>query len=94
PLAIKLSRRLGLTQSAPATPATGGDVLPVNVNLTIFAELAARYRPKPYAGRVLVVHAEDRGPEYRQNPTLGWEDLAAFGADVVFVPGDHMTLMR
>ncbi|MFX8254346.1 hypothetical protein ABTL28_19165, partial [Acinetobacter baumannii] len=64
------------------------------VNLTIFAELAARYRPKPYAGRVLVVHAEDRGPEYRQNPTLGWEDLAAFGADVVFVPGDHMTLMR
>ena len=88
PLANKLKRRL----PQPAAPQDGQP--PPNANLDIFARLAGRYRPKPYAGRVLVVHAEDRGQEYRANPTLGWEDLAAFGAEVMFVPGDHMTFMR
>lgn len=94
PLVTRLSRHRAVAPAGAVASTAGNEPLPVNHNLTIFAELAARYRPKPYAGRVLVVHAEDRGLEYRKNPTLGWEDLSAFGADVVFVPGDHMSFMR
>lgn len=99
PLLMKLKRRLpaAATGAPNATAGEAGahaDVVPVNHNLAIFARIASRYRPKPYAGRVLVVHADQRGAEYLANPTLGWEELAAFGAEAVFVPGDHMSFMR
>ena len=42
-----------------------------------------------YPGRVVVLRAEDGLPG---EPDLGWGALAAGGADVRTVPGDHRTL--
>ena len=63
-------------------------------NLALFADLADRYKPGPYNGRVLIVYAEERGLEYRANATLGWEDVALDGVEVRYVPGNHMTFMH
>ena len=63
-------------------------------NLALFAEIAEKYKPGPYKGRVLIVYAEERGREYRSNATLGWEDVAGDGVEVRYVPGDHMSFMH
>jgi amino acid adenylation domain-containing protein len=65
------------------------------------AEAMARFRPEPYAGRVLLVRAalvaEEDAPRMprraRHDPTLGWDDLCAGGVDVRFVDGDHVTML-
>jgi thioesterase domain-containing protein/non-ribosomal peptide synthetase component F len=56
------------------------------------AAVAQSYRPGSFDGRLVLLHARERGIEYRSNPTLGWEQVARHVV-VSFVPGDHMTLM-
>ena len=48
----------------------------------------ARYRGRPYAGRVTVFVNEEL---YGTDPTLRWTDLAAGGIEVHSIPGNHST---
>jgi len=52
---------------------------------------AARYRPEPYDGEVLLFRAEG---DAAAGETLGWERLARGGLRVVPVSGLHSRMMR
>jgi thioesterase domain-containing protein/acyl carrier protein len=52
------------------------------------------YVPKMYPGRIVLFRARVR-PLFRlHGDDLGWNDLAAGGAEVILVPGDHWTMLR
>jgi thioesterase domain-containing protein len=90
-------RRLGgvrprAQQNADAVALKSAPDLPAD-NLALFDALGDRYAPRPFAGNVLVFHAEERGAEYRATPMLGWDAVAA-NVEVAFVPGDHMTFIK
>jgi amino acid adenylation domain-containing protein len=55
---------------------------------------AARdYRPKPYAGNVVLVRAGDAGADAASKLDWGWERLAG-SVEVEWVPGTHHSLVR
>lgn len=66
----------------------------VEDNLPIFAAITEKYVPRPYPGSILLFYAEERGREYRNNPSLGWEGLARGGVLIRYVPGTHYTFMQ
>jgi amino acid adenylation domain-containing protein len=51
----------------------------------------ARYRPEPYAGRVVLLRAEGHGRAVPEDN--GWGKLSS-GPLIVGVPGDHQTMLR
>ena len=54
------------------------------------------YEFKPFAGKITLVKATDRGPEVlgtREDPTLGWGGLALGGLDIIEVPTKHMYML-
>lgn len=55
---------------------------------------ALRYRPKPYAGQVLVFRRELRPLGPGQDRSLGWDFVVRGRLDVVDVPGDHRDMFR
>jgi thioesterase domain-containing protein len=58
-----------------------------------FLSAAARYRPRPYDGRVLLFRAQMMAETYRHvGPTLGWHNLLP-NLDIVEVPGGHDSLV-
>lgn len=64
-------------------------VFAANVEATI------AYRPSRYAGHLVFFRAESRRPRYDpQYPELPWIDLAAQGATVQVVPGDHLSMFQ
>ncbi|XXT21833.1 amino acid adenylation domain-containing protein [Sorangium sp. So ce429] len=48
------------------------------------------YRPKPYAGDVLLIRAKKQEPRI----TEGWQSLARGRSAVITIPGDHYSIMR
>ena len=51
------------------------------------------YVPKRYSGRMLVIRAEGRAPEYRHSPSLGWNEVASEPIEIFSVPGDHLSFL-
>jgi thioesterase domain-containing protein/acyl carrier protein len=49
------------------------------------------YAPKPFAGRTLLVRAENQ--YFHQGADLSWGKLAGQSLDVIPVPGNHLTLL-
>jgi len=47
------------------------------------------YEPKPFAGRITLLRAEEGNVVRTTDPTLGWGSLSAGGLDIVDVPGNH-----
>lgn len=82
-----------ISKQAPNTPSELVDD-PIYLNTIRFDAAADRYEPGPYAGRVLLVRSAARAPEYKHNPSLGWEKVARGGVDVITVPGDHLSMMK
>ena len=58
-----------------------------------FLRAAARYRPRPYPGRLVVVRAREGEGAGGIGPELGWSGLAAGGIEVHETPGTHHTLI-
>jgi hypothetical protein len=55
-----------------------------------------RYVFTPYAGKITLAKAIDRGPEVlgkREDPTLGWGKLAGGGLKIYDVPTKHMFML-
>ena len=50
------------------------------------------YRPRPWAGRMLFLRAEERRAFDPPRPELVWMPLAEGGAEVLLVPGNHETM--
>ena len=56
----------------------------------------ARYVYQPYAGKITLMRAADRGPEVlgkREDPTLGWGPLASGGLEIHDVPSQHIYML-
>jgi acyl transferase domain-containing protein/thioesterase domain-containing protein/acyl carrier protein len=54
------------------------------------------YTFRPYAGKITLMRAVDRGPEVlgkREDPTLGWGSLAEGGLEIHDVPTGHMSML-
>ena len=52
-----------------------------------------RYVPGPYAGKIILVRSEAPREGEPGEPLLGWENLAAGGAELVTIRGDHYSMM-
>ncbi|REG22604.1 amino acid adenylation domain-containing protein [Archangium gephyra] len=66
------------------------------VFLRVFQENAAAmfaYAPRPYPGRLVFFHAQERDAINPRHPELAWIPLAAEGVEVHVVPGNHVTLL-
>lgn len=67
---------------------------PINSDEMILVSAWNRYEASNYGGRVVLLNAADRPPEYGRDPTLGWRRCATGNIDVLIVPGDHYSIMR
>jgi thioesterase domain-containing protein len=52
------------------------------------------YRPREFVGRMLLIRAQGRDPEFAGDPTMGWRKSALGGVDVLFAPGIHAAMME
>lgn len=58
-------------------------------------EAASRaYRPRPYAGPILLLHSPDEPSGRFLDPTLGWARVAGGGLSVQAIPGDHLGIFE
>jgi thioesterase domain-containing protein len=53
-----------------------------------------RYSPSVYAGRLVLLNAAERAPEYSGDDTLGWRTCVGGPIDILVVPGDHYRIMH
>jgi thioesterase domain-containing protein len=67
---------------------------PINSDEMILVSAWNRYESANYGGRVVLLNAADRPPEYGRDRTLGWNKFATGDIDVHVVPGDHYSIMR
>ncbi len=51
-----------------------------------YYEVLERYRPPTYLGKITLLVSEDH---YQQDPTRGWNHIAAGGLEIHKLPGDH-----
>jgi thioesterase domain-containing protein len=77
-----------------------GRSLPVNLRYVQMEEAhkraLARYVFRPYAGKITLMRAVDRGPEVlgkREESTLGWGPLAGGGLEIHDVNTGHMSML-
>jgi thioesterase domain-containing protein len=70
--------------------------LPVPLQEIVDANLRAlaRYRPRPYPGKVTLFRAQERHPAVYDRQLLGWGYLAQGGIDIYEIPGDHVTIVK
>jgi thioesterase domain-containing protein len=52
------------------------------------------YESGSYAGRLLLLTAAERPPEFGRDATLGWRGCATGAIDIHVVPGDHYSIMH
>jgi thioesterase domain-containing protein len=80
---------VGAIFSRKNRPAPGA----LGVTLTLYT-VWHRYASETYAGRLVLLNAADRPPEYDTDRTLGWSRYAHGPIDVHVVPGDHRSIMQ
>jgi amino acid adenylation domain-containing protein len=56
-------------------------------------EALARYRPRPYEGKVTLFRAHRQAPGVAEDPTLGWGSIARGGVEIVDMPGYHAAMI-
>ena len=53
-----------------------------------------RYKAKPYGGKITLFWSDESEDEGKQDRVAMWAELAKGGADVVRVPGTHLSLLQ
>ena len=61
---------------------------------TMLTSMWNSYTPNELKGRMVLFRAQDRGPEFDDDPSMGWQKLVTDGVDVHFVSADHETMMQ
>ncbi len=56
-------------------------------------DAAAAYTPAPYPGRLTLVRGRGGWPEWAEDRSLGWGDLALGGVEILEVSGGHTNLL-
>jgi amino acid adenylation domain-containing protein len=52
------------------------------------------YVPQTYPGRITLYRSSEQPRIARQNPTVGWSELAMEPVEIHTVPGNHLTMLR
>jgi thioesterase domain-containing protein len=60
---------------------------------TIFAKAWRSYVPKQSEKGLVLFRTQDRGPEYDQDPSMGWNTYVTDGVQVHIVPGGHLDML-
>lgn len=60
-------------------------------NVIRFAHVGWDFAPQPYGGKIYLIRAQQREPEFNIDRNLGWGEVAA-NIDVRFVSGDHFSI--
>ncbi|MFJ1767169.1 beta-ketoacyl synthase N-terminal-like domain-containing protein [Amycolatopsis sp. NPDC088138] len=92
--------RLVMSRLAAQVPGMGQGVLHHQYTSYVDARVAERYEPGPYAGKVLLLRAQEPhpltttlDPRYlRTDDPLGWDAHCA-DLEIVRVPGDHLSMI-
>jgi thioesterase domain-containing protein len=71
-----------------------GRPAPIRSDELVLVAAWNRYEPARYAGRLVLLNAADRPPEYQGDSTLGWRRYATGAIDIHVVPGDHDSVMH
>jgi thioesterase domain-containing protein len=73
-----------------------GGPLPGTINIDEMVLVSAwhRYQPSLYGGRLILLKAADRPPEYARDDTLGWGQYGSGGIDIHVIPGNHLSIMH
>ncbi len=66
----------------------------INADEMVLVSAWNRYQSTTYGGRLVLLNAADRPPEYGRDRTLGWTQYASGEIDVHVVPGDHYSMMH
>lgn len=66
----------------------------LQINTSIVDIACAEFRPSFYTGRLVLICAQNRGPEFNLEPTLGWTRCVSGPIDLHIVPGDHLSMME
>jgi thioesterase domain-containing protein len=97
PLAPEAQLRLFVERLQGAGVLHGGDTLEqLRRLLRVYRANVRAYRlyvPRPVAGRITLILAEQGSLDPALGPDLGWEKLSPFPVDREVVPGDHHTLL-
>lgn len=59
--------------------------------LTVIANM---FEPKPYPGKLHLIRAETQKAEFQKDMTMGWQNIARDGVEVLTLPGDHFSLLE
>lgn len=65
-----------------------------NTNEMVLVSAWKRYQSTTYGGRVVLLNAVDRPPEYGRDRSLGWGQYVSGGIDIHVVPGTHVSIMH
>lgn len=60
---------------------------------TVFAKAWRSYVPRRYAGSVVFFRVQERGPEYDDDQSMGWDSYVMGSVQVHIVPGDHLDML-
>jgi thioesterase domain-containing protein len=66
----------------------------INTDEMVLVSAWNHYQSTIYGGRLVLLNAADRPPEYGRDRTLGWARYATGDIDVHVVPGDHYSIMH
>ncbi|MGZ5270503.1 MAG: acetoacetate--CoA ligase [Ramlibacter sp.] len=88
-----LRTRIARMAGPPRRPSDGYNLPPAQARVwDALVGAMGQYRPLPYAGPVLLVHALDKLPGH-PNPVPAWRGLVGDRLRVVELPGEHMDLV-
>jgi len=63
-------------------------------DIAVLTVIANKFEPKPYSGRIHLIRAETQKVEFQNDVTMGWQNIARDGVEVLTLPGDHFSLLE
>jgi len=92
-VAQKLTRiRESFRHALKITNLNGNEELGFRKPLDALYTAAARYRPKPYRGRVVLMRSQQRTYGFGRVLDLGWGELLGTNLEICETPGNHYTI--
>jgi thioesterase domain-containing protein len=88
--------RRALWQIARVVSGHSGGSMPraINTDEMVLVSAWKRYQSGKYTGRLVLLNAVERPPEYDCDRSLGWGRYATGGIDIHVVPGNHLSIMH
>jgi FkbH-like protein len=90
----KRKRNASSPQSEQSQAGTSGAPRNIYDDIAVITTIANVFEPKTYPGRVHLIRAETQKAEFENDMTMGWQNIAQDGVEVLTLPGDHFSLLE